>query len=126
MILGLGIDIVEIDRIKKSVEEFGDKFLERIFTQTELEYSLSKKNKYQHLAARFAAKEAVIKALSSFNKTINLKDIEVYNQINGIPIVKIYGEANSILGDDKVLNISLSHTEKYATCVAILSQKLSL
>ena len=57
MVLGIGIDIIEIERIKASVEKFGDRFLNKIFTSVELDYSLSKKNKYQHLAARFAAKQ---------------------------------------------------------------------
>ena len=56
MIFGIGVDIIEIDRIKKSIEKFGDNFLNKIYTKTELEYCQSKKNKYQHYAARFAAK----------------------------------------------------------------------
>ncbi|MCW8823989.1 MAG: holo-ACP synthase, partial [Ignavibacteriaceae bacterium] len=65
MVLGLGIDIIEIDRIKKSIERYGDKFLDKVFTQGEINYCNKKFNKYQHYAARFAAKEAVYKALAS-------------------------------------------------------------
>ena len=70
MIFGIGIDIEETARIKKSVEKFGDAFLNKIFTQTELDYSLSKKNKYQHLAARFAAKEAIAKAVEALQSVL--------------------------------------------------------
>ncbi|MFZ2863187.1 MAG: 4'-phosphopantetheinyl transferase superfamily protein, partial [Ignavibacteriaceae bacterium] len=62
MIIGIGIDIIEIDRIKESVNKFGGAFLNKIYTQNELDYCLAKFNKYQHLAARFAAKEAIYKA----------------------------------------------------------------
>ncbi|MEJ5350118.1 MAG: holo-ACP synthase [Melioribacteraceae bacterium] len=123
MILGLGIDIIEIERIKKSVDNHGEKFLNRIFTKTELEYSLNKKNKYQHLAARFAAKEAIIKAISPFNKTFSWKDIEINNQLSGMPTVKFHGRLKDFLGEDKLLHVSMSHSDNYVTCVAVLSQK---
>lgn len=125
MILGVGIDIIEIERIKKSVDRYGDRFLNKIFTITELEYSLKKKNKYQHLAARFAAKEAITKALSSFDKVFRWQDIEIYNQTNGMPTVKLYGKLKDFLGEDKSLNISMSHSDHYVACVAILSVKLN-
>ena len=59
MVLGIGIDIIEIARIKESIDKYGDSFLNKIYTQIELDYCLAKLNKYQHLAARFAAKEAI-------------------------------------------------------------------
>ncbi len=123
MILGLGIDIIEIDRIKKSVDEYGERFLNKIFTQNEIEYSLNKKNKYQHLAARFAAKEAIIKALSSFNIVFNWKEIEISNQLTGKPIVKLNGNLKNFLNDDKEIHLSMSHSDHYVACVAILSKK---
>jgi phosphopantetheine--protein transferase-like protein len=63
MVIGIGIDIIEIERIKKSIDTYGDSFLNKIYTKNELDYCLAKHNKYQHLAARFAAKEAIYKAL---------------------------------------------------------------
>lgn len=121
MVLGIGIDIIEIERIKKSVDEYGDAFLKKIYTQTEINYSLSRPNKYQHLAARFAAKEAIYKALSSdTDKAYSWQDVEIYNEVNGIPKVKFYGELKNYLNDDKQLKISMSHSENYVTCVAIL------
>jgi holo-[acyl-carrier protein] synthase len=122
MVLGIGIDIIEIERIRKSVDEFGDSFLKKIYTETELNYSLSKPNKYQHLAARFAAKEAIYKALSSDSeKVYSWQDIEIYNEINGLPQVNFYGTLKDFLNAGKQIKISMSHSENYVTCVAILS-----
>ncbi|MGK9475894.1 holo-ACP synthase [Melioribacter sp. OK-6-Me] len=122
MVIGLGIDIIEIDRIKQSVDNYGQRFLEKIFTISELEYCLNKKNKYQHLAARFAAKEAITKALSSVNVIPGWKDIEISNLSNGMPVVNLRkNEIKEFLGDNKKLLISMSHSDNYVTCVAILT-----
>lgn len=121
MVLGVGIDIIEIDRIKKSIDDLGDQFLNKIYTDIEREYSLSKKNKYQHLAARFAAKEAIIKALSSVaDSGYSWKDMEIFNEPNGMPKVALHGKIKELLGDDKELKISMSHSDNYVTCFAIL------
>lgn len=121
MVFGIGTDIIEIDRIKSSIEKFGDSFLNKIFTEVEIEYSSSKGVPYQHYAARFAAKEAIAKALATpDNKGFNWKDIEVYNETNGFPRARLFGKVKSILGDDKELKISISHSDNYATCVAIV------
>ncbi|MFO7447432.1 MAG: holo-ACP synthase [Ignavibacteriaceae bacterium] len=121
MIFGIGIDIIEIDRVKDSVEKYGDHFLNKIYTPAELEYCLNKTNKYQHLAARFAAKEAVYKALSTgLNSDVGWHDIEIYNAPNGMPLVKIYGKLEKILDGEKNLKISMSHSRDYVTCVAIV------
>ncbi|MCF8260423.1 MAG: holo-ACP synthase [Melioribacteraceae bacterium] len=125
MVVGIGIDIIEIGRIQKSVERFGDHFLNKVFTQVELEYSLSKKNKYQHLAARFAAKEAIAKALATgWSKGFNWKDIEIFNEINGMPSVRLFGKLDEFVGMGKHLKITMSHSEHYVTCFAILYTKL--
>ncbi len=121
MILGVGIDIIEIERIKKSVDRYGDLFLNKIFTETELNYCLTKKNRYQHLAARFAAKEAIAKALATgWSKGFRWKDIEIYNEKSGLPKVKLFGELKRFLGLSKSLKITMSHSEHYVTCFAIL------
>lgn len=121
MVLGIGIDIIEIERIKKSIDNFGEKFLNKIYTTTELEYCLSKRNKYQHFAARFAAKEAIYKALSSdTNEVYSWQDVEIYNELNGLPKVKFYGALKNYLNHGKDLKISMSHSENYVTCVAVL------
>jgi holo-[acyl-carrier protein] synthase len=121
MVIGIGIDIIEIDRIKKSVDENGDKFLEKVYTPGELKYCLSKKNKYQHLAARFAAKEAIYKAISSnWDSELSWQDMEIVNTPNGMPEVKFKGNLEKFLSKDKDLKISMSHSRDYVTCVAII------
>ena len=110
-----GVDIIEISRIKESIEQLGEKFLNKIFTSNEIEYCESKKKqKYQHYAARFAAKEATFKAISNqlHNKyDISWKDIEVKNDKEGKPNLTITG-----INLEKIENIdiSLSHCNEYA------------
>ncbi|MCP2604633.1 holo-ACP synthase [Candidatus Aminicenantes bacterium AH-873-B07] len=111
-IKGIGIDIIEVERIAKVFGK-NKKFLFRIFTQKEINYCLSKKNKYQHLAARFAAKEAFFKA---FGKKIGWKDIEIINQPSGKPELKILNPDISF----KKIYISLSHLKKYAIALVII------
>lgn len=115
-----GTDIIEIDRIENSIKTLGDKFLNRVFTPKEIEYCESKKaQKYQHYAARFAAKEAAFKAISYKldNKfDIEWKDIEVVNNELGRPKLNIYKEN---LKDITNIDISISHCKKYATANVI-------
>ena len=117
-----GIDIIEVERIKESIEgNAGEKFLKRVYTQNEINYCESKSiTKYEHYAARFAAKEAVFKAISPILEgkyNINWTDIEILNDSDGRPFVKI--------NEEKVKNIqidiSMSHIKEYATanCVVI-------
>ncbi len=119
-----GTDIIEIDRIKNSIEELGGKFLDRVFTKKEIDYCESKKNqKYQHYAARFAAKEAAFKAISwkiEDKYKICWKDIEVENDKQGRPILKI---TNIDLKDIENIDISISHCKNYAVAnVTILGR----
>jgi len=124
LILGLGIDIIEIERIKHSVDKFKDHFLNKIYTQSELEYCLSKKNKYQHLAARFTAKEAVFKALSSgVQSKTGWKDIEIVNGHHGQPVVYLKGKIEKLIPSDQIIIISISHSRDFAACIAILSNR---
>jgi len=121
MVLGVGIDIIEIERIKDSVEKYGDRFLNKIYTANEIKYCSEKNNKYQHLAARFAAKEAVYKAVASgWEEGISWQDIEVYNDPYGKPEIKPSGKLKTFLSTDKQLKISMSHSDNYVTCVAII------
>lgn len=121
MVLGLGIDIIEIERIKKSIEKYGDKFLNKVFTKGEIDYCNKKYNKYQHYAARFAAKEAVYKALASgWKEGLRWKDIEIQNDPSGMPSVNTSGKFHSFLSDNMQLRISISHSENYVTSVAII------
>jgi holo-[acyl-carrier protein] synthase len=126
MIVGTGVDIVEISRIKNAAKKWDKNFLGRIFTDKELEYSNEKVSSYQHLAARFAAKEAVLKALGNgWTNRIEWKDIEVWNERSGKPNVRLSGE---VLRISKELNvkdiiISMSHTRTYAIANVILVGK---
>lgn len=123
MISGTGIDIIEISRIKNAVIRWKDSFLRRIFTENEINYSQAKKFSYQHLAARFAAKEAVLKAIgdSSIHR-INLREVEVLNDESGKPFIRLSGEAKKIKEKKKISDIiiSMSHTHKLAVANAIL------
>lgn len=114
-----GTDIIEVSRIKESIEKLGEKFLNKIYTKKEIEYCLSKNNmKYQHFAARFAAKEAIFKAISSLLKNkyeITWTDVEVLNDENGRPYVHFL---NNNYNTEQI-DISISHLKEYAiaTCI---------
>ncbi len=121
MVIGIGTDIIEIDRIKDSIEKNGDRFLSKIYTPTEIEYCLSKANKYQHFAARFAAKEAVYNALATgWQELLSWQEIEIFNESTGMPQVTMCGKLKEFLSDDKSLKISISHSKNYVVCVAII------
>ena len=115
-----GIDIIEINRIKQSIEETDGLFCERVYTQKEIEYCESKKiQKYQHYAARFAAKEAVFKAISQLLESkydIGWKDIEILNDQSGRPCVNLLKQGLDI-GE---IDISISHCKTYAVASVIV------
>ncbi len=125
MNVNCGIDIIEIDRIKESIETLEDKFTQRIYTKKEIEYCESKKNqKYQHYAARFAAKEAMFKAIANQlndKYSISWKDIEVENDKNGKPVVKIINEEIAKkLKNIKSIDLSISHCRNYAVANVVV------
>lgn len=115
MKISCGVDIIEIDRVKESIEQLRDKFLNRVFTDKEIEYCESRKNqKYQHYAARFAAKEAAFKAVSGqIDDKYNVcwKDFEVTNDEQGRPSIKLVGIDEKSIEN---IDISISHCKKYA------------
>ena len=116
-----GTDIIEIDRIQNSIEKFGQRFLNTVFTKKEIEYCESKKNqKYQHYAARFAAKEAVYKALSdNINAPEEWKSIEILSEENGRPKVNLKIEIENL----QSIDISLSHCKQYAVANVVANIK---
>ena len=118
MILGIGTDIIEVLRIKKVIERSGEKFLQKNFTAEEISYCLKFKVPYERFAARFAAKEAVAKALGVGFKNITPKDIEIINNENGRPSLK-FSENFQQLYQNPHIQISISHCHEYATAVAI-------
>lgn len=116
-----GIDIIEVERIKNSVEQTGENFLQRVYTQHEIEYCESKNaNKYQHYAARFAVKEAVFKAIASLladKYSISWKNVETINDENGKPIIKFVSltkEVERELSKIVSIDVSISHIKEYA------------
>lgn len=115
-----GTDIIEIERIKESIEKTGVQFINRIYTKNEIEYCESKKNvKYQHYAARFAAKEAIFKAISKAldNKfSMEWKNFEILNDENGRPNVKFI---NFKVEGLKEIDISISHCKQYAVATVV-------
>ena len=116
-----GTDIIEISRIQKAIDTKGKKFLEKIYTEKEIKYCESKKeNKYEHYAARFAAKEAVFNAISSkTRRNIEWKKIEIINTYEGRPEVNILYD----IKDVEKIDVSMSHCKEFATANAIAVYK---
>ena len=122
MIVGIGTDIVRIDRIQHNIE-INERFAERIYTQLEIEYCKSKASLYQSFAVRFAAKEAMMKALGTgWDGKVNWTDIEILNTESGKPMINLTGGALNQyrkLGI-KEAHISLSHEREYAIAYVVL------
>jgi holo-[acyl-carrier protein] synthase len=111
LIIGLGVDISEVGRIKAAIQRHGETFLRRLYTPAEREYCERFKNKYERFAGRFAAKEAAMKALGTgWSRGVRWVDVEVVRQRGGRPTVKLHGEAGKIADALGVKNIALSIT----------------
>ena len=123
MILGIGTDIIEVDRIRTSFERFGERFLKRILRPDEIRYCLTHKEPAPFLAARFAAKEAISKAFGTgIGAQLGWQDMEIGRKESGEPFVILHDAGTRLLearGGSKVL-VSLSHTQAHATAVAVL------
>jgi holo-[acyl-carrier protein] synthase len=123
MIVGTGIDIAEVPRIAESIARFGERFLRRVFTEQEIRYCDSKANRGERFAARFAAKEAAMKALGTgWNRGVRWRDIEVSRPPGGRPTIKFYGVAAEFAAKlgTKNVSLSLSHTPEHAIANVIL------
>ncbi len=122
VILGIGTDIVECPRIGKMVEQHGELFLRRVYTEREIRYCQAKKHATEHFAGRWAAKEAILKSIGTgWSRGIAWTDLEVRNDFGGKPRVMVRGIAKEMMlerGIGDVL-ISISHTRTYATAFAI-------
>jgi holo-[acyl-carrier protein] synthase len=126
MIYGIGIDLVENIRIERIVKKWGPKFLNRIFSEGEIEYCARHAQSSIHYGARFAAKESFLKALGiGLGKGVKLHDIEVVSDENGKPSLMLCGEAKAEIKKRKIVNIhlSLTHTKNYASAIVILEKK---
>jgi len=123
MILGTGIDLVEVARIAASWERFGKSFVQRVLVPEEITYCLAHKNPAPYLAARFAAKEAVAKAFGTgIGAELGWLDIEIRHRDTGEPFVVLHGKGQELFGrrGARHLHISLTHTDNYAAATAIL------
>jgi holo-[acyl-carrier protein] synthase len=126
MICGIGIDLVENNRLEKIIEKWGSKFLERVFSDGEIQYCEKYSKSSTHYGVRFAAKESFLKALGiGLGMGVNLRDIEVVNDENGKPVLALCGGAKVQIEKRKITNIqlSLTHTKKYATAIVLLEKK---
>ena len=114
----IGVDIIEIDRVRQVIERWGAKFLRRVYTEAELGLY---REKPESLAARFAGKEAVVKALGTGERGIGWKDIEILTEPGGRPLVNLYRQAREQANDLglKGLAISLSHSRDYAIAFVV-------
>ncbi|HEX3740567.1 MAG TPA: holo-[acyl-carrier-protein] synthase [Terriglobales bacterium] len=123
MIVGTGIDITEVPRIAESIKRFGERFINRVFTEGEIRYCDSKANRFERYAARFAAKEAAMKALGTgWNNGVRWRDVEVVREPGGRPTIKFHARAAEVAARLKAKNISLSitHTVEQAMASVIL------
>ena len=117
MLIGTGVDITEVRRIRQAVEKWGEDFLKRVFTKTEIKNAKTKTSFYQHLAGRFAAKEAIFKAVG--DNQLSWQDIQIHNDEVGKPIcIFLNGR-----GKDINVVISISHVKTYAVANAVVTKK---
>jgi holo-[acyl-carrier protein] synthase len=122
-ILGIGMDIVETKRIAESMERFGDRFLKRVFSEGEVAYAKSMMQPQLHLAARFAAKEAISKAFGTgIGHEMGWRDLEIVREPSGQPRVVLHGkaEAHAKARGVQAVHVSLSHTTEYGAASAVV------
>jgi holo-[acyl-carrier protein] synthase len=122
-VIGIGVDLVECARIQRSIDRFGDRFLHRVFTDGEIEYSMAMKFPARHLAARFAGKEAVAKAFGTgIGKAMGWRNIDIRKKESGEPFLAFSGPAEAFAAKRGVTSalITLSHTEHHAVACVVL------
>jgi holo-[acyl-carrier protein] synthase len=125
MILGIGIDIIEVARVQASHERFGERFLNRLLLADEIAYCLSHKNPAPFIAARFAAKEAISKAFGTgIGAQLGWRDMEIGRKKSGEPFVVLHGKGKELFKSRRAkrLLVSLSHTANYAAATAVLER----
>jgi len=122
-VIGTGVDLVECARIQRSIDRFGNRFLQRVFTEGEMEYSMSMKFPARHLAARFAGKEAVSKAFGTgIGKAMGWRNIDIQKKESGEPFLVFSGPAEAFATKRGVTSalVTLSHTEHHAVACVVL------
>ena len=123
MVLGLGTDLIETRRVQESIDRFGERFVERIFTAGEIAYCMRKKNSAESFAARFAAKEAGAKALGTgISRGVTWKEFEVRREASGKPSLHLSGRAAELAGAMGVrrIQLSLTHSREFALAVVVV------
>jgi holo-[acyl-carrier protein] synthase len=126
MIYGIGIDLVENERLAGIIERWGSKFLQRIFSAEEIDYCSRHAQAAMHYAARFAAKESFLKALGlGLGMGVRLREIEVVHDDNGKPALVLLGAARVMIEERRIVRkyLSLTHTKRYASAIVILEKK---
>ena len=126
MIFGAGVDIVEVFRMRDAIDKWGDNFLKKVFTDKEIQYSSSKRFSCQHFAARFAAKEAIVKAFGEPKKfPIKWTEIEILKDKEGKPVMKFHKDALRLKNKMRISDVvlSMSHSKNYAVANIILTKK---
>ncbi len=126
MIYGIGTDLVKVSRIKETLERWGERFQNKVFTAGEVRYCLRKRNPYPNFAARFAAKEAFVKALGiGIRRGVHWKDVEVQRGPLGRPVLRLYGRAVEIQRAEKIegLFLSLTHDGDYSGATVVLEKQ---
>jgi holo-[acyl-carrier protein] synthase len=121
-IVGTGIDIVECLRIAQMIEKHGELFITRVYTDAEIEYCTARKMATQHYAGRWAAKEAVLKALGTgWRRGIGWRDIEIRNDRKGAPTVQLRGGARDVMEHARIrrLHVSISHCRSFAVAYVV-------
>ena len=124
MIAGIGIDIVEISRLERAIGEYGDRFINRVFTEREIDYCERVARKAERYATRFAAKEAARKALGAATPVAALSwhDVEIISSTEGAPQLQFHGRAAEIAENLKIVraHVSLSHAQDHAVAFVVL------
>ncbi len=124
VVKGIGVDIIEIDRVRRSIERLGDRFLEKVYTTAEIAYCNAKAHRFQHYAARFAAKEALSKALSTgWAGEFRWKDVEVMNEPSGQPRFTLHGTLSAKL-DSASIMLSMSHSDSHVVAMVVIQEGL--
>ena len=125
MIYGIGMDLVKVKRIEEALKRWGERFQDKVFTSGEVHYCLQKKNPSPNFAARFAAKEAFVKALGiGIRRGVHWRDVEVQRDPLGKPVLKLYGRAVEICQQEKIggLFLSLTHDGDYSGAIVVLEK----
>lgn len=123
MILGTGVDLAEVARIREAAERYGERFLNRVYTPAEIAYASRKANRYERYAARFAAKEAGMKAIGTgWRGGVRWQDFEIVNEPSGRPTLRFHGVAREVADrmGVKSVQLSLTHTAAFALAHVIL------